>query len=70
MELFSTPNVNIVYENEVTTLTINKVNKDHSGVYRCLATNDAGEDEVEAEITVEGNFMCLLLIYFFIIICF
>lgn len=55
MELFPTPNVSTSYENEVATLTISSIRSNMAGIYRCLATNDAGDDEIEAKVTVKGR---------------
>lgn len=54
VELFESPNVAMSYENEVATLTIQTTKIESSGVYRCVAVNDAGDDEVEALVTVKG----------------
>lgn len=56
MELFATPNVGITYADEVATLSVKNVTKEIAGVYRCIAKNDAGEDEIEAKVVVEGKF--------------
>ena len=57
MELFATPNVSMSYEADVATLTIENVAMGIAGIYRCVARNDAGEDEVESKVTVEGQYL-------------
>lgn len=44
----------MTYQDDVATLSINSTSKDTAGVYRCVASNDAGDDEVEAQVTVKG----------------
>ena len=61
MELFPTLNMAMSYTDDVAELTVKSVNKDSGGAYRCVAVNDAGDDEVEAKITVEG--VCLMFMF-------
>ena len=55
MELFPTPNVKISYQDDVATLVIKRMTTEQAGVYKCQATNDAGEDEIEAKVVTESK---------------
>ena len=57
---FVSVNSNTVQENglfyAISNLTIYKVSLNNSGIYRCLAINNAGNNSVAIHVIIEGNF--------------
>ena len=51
----ATPKIHMKSTEDVHILTIEGVNEKHTGEYKCVATNKAGEAEHSAVVTVKGK---------------
>ena len=51
----ATPKIHMKSTEDVHILTIEGVNEKHTGEYKCVATNKAGEAEHSAVVTVKGE---------------
>lgn len=49
------PNVKMMFENNITSISFSSVEIKHSGKYTCLAENAAGQQKCEAVLTVQGQ---------------
>lgn len=49
------PNIKMVFENNVASLSITAVAISHGGKYSCQAENEAGQQKCEATLTVQGQ---------------
>lgn len=52
------PNIKMVSENNVASLSIITVAISHGGKYSCQAENEAGQQKCEATLTVQGQMIC------------
>lgn len=49
------PNIKMVFENGITSLSLTAVAIGHAGKYSCQAENDAGQQKCEATLIVQGQ---------------
>lgn len=49
------PNIKMMFENNVASLSITTVAISHGGKYLCQAENEAGQTKCEATLTVQGQ---------------
>ncbi len=59
------PNIKMVFENNVASLSITIVAISHGGKYSCQAENEAGQQKCEATLTVQGQVTSLILSYLY-----
>ncbi|KAG9477401.1 hypothetical protein GDO78_002671 [Eleutherodactylus coqui] len=52
------PNVQMSFTNNVATLRILEVDKDHAALYSCTATNSVGTASSTAKLTISGLCIC------------
>lgn len=54
------PNIKMIFENGVVSLSITTVAISHGGKYSCQAENEAGQQKCEAILTVQGQIASLM----------
>ena len=61
-EIKPTKTLTTDFDGSTVRLKMSTVQLTDSDVYKCVAENDAGRDQVKANITVKGNYYTLILI--------